>query len=282
MTLASKTGLLGLTMVAMLIATTAQAAGVKTVADVPYKEGENLSDYEKERCKLDLYLPEDATGFATIVYFHGGGLTAGSRSDVAPVARSFAKGGVAVATPNYRFSKTVKFPAYMDDAAASVAWVIKHISDYGGDPKRVFVMGHSAGGYLAMMVGFDGRYLAAYDLKTDAIAGLINISGQLFTHTTVREERGIANARAMPTIDDAAPASYARADAPPILMFYADDDMPMRGEECEYFAKLLQYVGHQKVQCVEITERNHVTVGTQMENFDDPARALVMQMIEAK
>lgn len=146
------------------------ATEVRVLANVPYKHGDSLTPYEKERCILDVYLPKDGKAFNSLVWFHGGGLTKGDKDGrqdpkdtvkTSAIARSLAAAGIAVITPNYRFSPTVTFPAYIDDAAAAVAWTRSHIAEYGGDPSRVFVGGHSAGGYLALMLGMDARYLQA-------------------------------------------------------------------------------------------------------------------------
>jgi acetyl esterase/lipase len=103
-----------------------------------------LSDYEKERCKLDIYVPENIDGFTTVVWFHGGGLTAGEKS----IPERLKNHKLAVVAVNYRLSPKVKSPAFIDDAAAAVAWVFKNIKKYGGDPKKIILAGHSAGGYL--------------------------------------------------------------------------------------------------------------------------------------
>ena len=159
--------------------------GFKVVANLAYKSGPTVTEYEQQRCKLDLVLPVGRTNFATLVWFHGGGLTGGSKSEgfAKQLARAF---GVAVASANYRLSPQATYPAYIDDAAAAVAWVCKNIAAHGGDTQRVFVGGHSAGAYLTSMVGLDARHLAKHGLGAGALAGLIAVSGQTMTHFTVR------------------------------------------------------------------------------------------------
>ena len=131
------------------------SADANVLRDVAYKSGDDLSDYERERAKLDLYLPDSVDDFPTIVWFHGGGLTGGDkgRADHVALASSLAERGVAVANVNYRLSPRAPFPAYVDDAAASVAWVLDNIEAHGGDARNVFVSGHSAGGYLVAVRG---------------------------------------------------------------------------------------------------------------------------------
>ncbi len=148
---------------------------------MPYKP-DGATDYERERCTLDLYLPVAGQGFATIVWFHGGGLQNGHKADAIAVglAKRFSAEGIAVASVDYRLSPQAKFPAYIEDAAAAVAFVRKEISSHGGSDKLVFVSGHSAGGYLTAMIGMDARYLKKHGLETDAIAGYVPVSGQMF------------------------------------------------------------------------------------------------------
>ena len=165
--------------------------GVRVLADVHYKTGDGMSDYEKDRCKLDLYLPKDATMFATLVWFHGGGLKNGDKAGTTRIARSLAAAGIAVVSANYRLSPMATFPAYVEDAAVAVAWTRKNIGMHGGDDTKIFVGGHSAGGYLTLMLGMDERYLLKAGMQVSEVAGFIPVSGQTVTHYTVREERGI-------------------------------------------------------------------------------------------
>jgi acetyl esterase/lipase len=197
--------------------------GYRTAADILYRTGEDLDAYTRERCRLDLYYPTDVDDFATVVWFHGGGLTQGSKSVPAQLQNQ----GIAVVAANYRLSPHVKSPAYVDDAAAAVAWTSRNIQRYGGSPKHIFISGHSAGGYLTSMIGLDKRWLAAYDMDANDIAGLIPFSGHAITHFTVRAERGIAGTR--PVIDDMAPLYHVRSDAPPLVLITGDRDRELLG-----------------------------------------------------
>jgi acetyl esterase/lipase len=237
-----------------MVAQAAFSADVDIHQDIAYKSGSGLTAYEQERCALDLYVPEGARDFPVIVWFHGGGLTAGdkAREDHVEIATSLAARGIAVAAVNYRLSPHISFPAYVDDAAASVAWALEHIEDYGGDAEKVFVSGHSAGGYLVAMVGVDDRYLAAYDHGLDELAGMIPISGQMIVHETVRSERGLPTSR--PIVDAAAPVFNVRADAPPFLAIAGSQDLPARSAENRYFIEALKSVAHSDAAFIEFED----------------------------
>ncbi|HEY5666609.1 MAG TPA: alpha/beta hydrolase [Gammaproteobacteria bacterium] len=267
---------------AALLAALARPAFAQDVAvheNIPYKTGNNLTDYERERNLLDLYLPADAEAFPVIVWFHGGNITGGDKAEGAhaEIARTLASLGIAVASVNYRLSPRVSFPAYIEDAAASVAWVLDHIEDYDGDADKVFVSGHSAGGYLASMVGLDPQFLGALGHALQDLAGLIPISGQTVTHATVRTERGLPANR--PLVDAAAPVFHVSAAAPPFLAIAGSEDLPARPEENRYFVAAMKAVEHPDVTYLEFEGRNHGTIVTRIPNAGDPVTEAIVEFV---
>lgn len=249
-------------------------------ADLSYKVGDALSEYEKERCKLDLYLPTKVKDFPVVVWFHGGGLTGGGKygGDTTKVAQTWVKEGIAVASVNYRLSPKVKFPAYVEDAAAAVAWVQKNIAAHGGDAKRVFIGGHSAGAYLSLMLGMDPKYLTAAGVEPGSIAGLIPVSGQTMTHFTVREERGLDKDAVI--ADEAAPIHFTRADAPPMLLLMGDKDWPARLEENQYFAAMQMVKKHAHTWLVLVKDRTHGTIFGKLKETGDPGREEILKFVK--
>ena len=249
--------------------------------DVAYKSGDALSAYERERCVLDLYLPEGVSDFPVVVWFHGGSITAGDKAagGQADIVRSLAERGVAVASVNYRLSPQVQFPAYIEDAAASVAWALENITQYGGDADNVYISGHSAGGYLAAMVGVDPQYLAAQGFALSDIAGMMPISGQMITHETIRAERGLPTNQ--PLINAAAPVFHVSTAAPPWLAIAGSEDLPARPEENRYFIAALKAVGHGDAQYQEFAGRNHGSIVSQMPQRDDPVAEALLSFVAA-
>ncbi|MFB6317896.1 alpha/beta hydrolase [Saccharicrinis sp. FJH54] len=261
-----------LLIVFFLIATclVAQEVTYKSIEDIPYYENtDTIKDaYKKERCVLDLYYPSGLNAFPVVVWFHGGGLEFGQKE----IPEGLKQKGIAVIGVNYRLSPKVKSPAYVEDAAAAVSWAFHHIAEYGGDPELIFVSGHSAGGYLASMVGMDKRWLAKFGIDANDIAGLIPLSGQCITHFTIRKERGIPSTE--PIIDDMAPINHVRPDAPPILLITGDrdKDMPARYAENEYMLTMLKVVGHPDARLYELGGYSHMMV--------EPALPLVLEEVK--
>ena len=222
--------------------------------NVPYyPKGEAPTAYAQRRCKLDIYYPKKSKGFPTVVWFHGGGLRQGHKS----IPKPLKKRGFAIVSPNYRLFPKSKCPEYIEDAAASVAWTFKNIGKFGGDPAAIFISGHSAGGYLASMVGLDKAYLLRHEIDADEIAGLIPFSGHTITHFTPREERGISKKVVM--VDEFAPISHLRKEAPPILLITGDREFEMLGryEENAYFWRMLKVAGHPDAQLLELGGFDH-------------------------
>ena len=231
-----------------------ESSGYRIEADISYYQAEMIhTSYQKERCKLDLYYPLDVEGFTTIVWFHGGGLRAGNKF----IPEQLKEENVAIAAVNYRLHPKVKNPVYTEDAAASVAWVYNNIESFGGSSSRIFVSGHSAGGYLTSMIGLDKSYLEKHKIDADALAGLIPFSGHTITHFTLREEQGMDGMEVV--VDDYAPLSHVRADAPPYIIITGDREQELLGryEENAYMWRMMDLVGHPDCKIYELDGFNH-------------------------
>lgn len=248
----------------------AQETQYKIIRNIPYYDEakQNSDAYIKERCVLDMYYPENKKDFATIVWFHGGGLTGGSKE----LPEGLKNKNICIIGVNYRLSPRVQAPAYIEDAAATIAWAFKNIEKYGGNATNIFVSGHSAGGYLACMVGLDKKYLAAHHIDANRIAGLIPLSAQTITHFNIREQRGIKDTQ--PVVDEYAPLYHVRADAPPLLLITGDRELEMLGryEENAYLARMMKVAGHKETRLLELDGYDHGMVY--------PALPLVLKEVE--
>ncbi len=226
------------------------------VKDIPYVSENETDAYKLERCRLDLYYPTEIDDYAVLVWFHGGGLEGGEKD----LPSGLLEGGYAVATVNYRlYSKGAKCPDYTNDAAEAVAWVVKNIGRFGGDPSRIFIGGHSAGGYLALMLTLDKSYLASFGYDADKILKSYPVSGQTLTHYTIRKERGLPSGT--PLIDNMAPCSHIRKEGAPIALLTGQRDLEMtaRYEENALLYAVLKGAGH-PVELIEYQGTDHGTV----------------------
>lgn len=124
--------------------------------------------------RLDLFAPL-GSGFATVVFVHGGSLTRGDKSDrdYKDVCTRFPAAGVACANINYRLGPSHKWPSQGDDVAAAVAWVKKNIASRGGEPKKIFLFGHSSGATLVALIGADEQYLNKFGMKLNDVRGVV-------------------------------------------------------------------------------------------------------------
>ena len=223
-----------------------------TVRDIPYREGSGDA-YARERCKLDFYYPKDKANYPVVVWFHGGGLTGGSRF----IPEELKNCGLGVVAVNYRLLPQAQLSDCIDDAAAAVAWAFRQAAEYKADSRRIYVAGHSAGGYLTSMIGLDKKWLKKYGIDADSIAGLFPFSGQAITHFAYRKQKGIKETQ--PVIDEYAPLFYVRPDAPLMVIISGDRNMELygRGEETAYFWRMLKVVGHKQAYYYEIGGFDH-------------------------
>ena len=195
----------------------------ETTADVAYGQG--------ARFKLDIYRPTNVNSASpVVVFFYGGNWTTGQRGDYAFVGRALASRGFVVVIPDYRLYPEVRYPDFLDDSAQAVAWTAKNIARYGGNPKNLFLMGHSAGAYNAAMLALDDRWLRKQGLSTKALSGWIGLAGPYdflpVENPTARPVFHFPN-----TPVDSQPVNHLDGAALPALLIAANQDKlvnPMR------------------------------------------------------
>ncbi|MBQ9874028.1 MAG: alpha/beta hydrolase [Thermoguttaceae bacterium] len=252
--------------------------------NVPYYSQDELAgadEYQNSQCKLDILYPKNAeVPFATIVWFHGGGLTGGGKYIPSAFERlkAFKEGRLAIVAVGYRLSPKVPFPVFIEDAAAATAWVLRHIVEYGGDSKAVFVSGGSAGGYLSAMLAAYPKWLEARDASREEIAGFIPVSGQMTTHFHVKELLGYPGLQYNPVIDENAPLGGLSKDFPPIFFVMGDRkvEWKCRVEENELMFSSLKALG---APLVEFSENEGFTHG--ISGMGDDIKSDLLDKIDA-
>ena len=227
----------------------------RTEKSIPYRDAKNekLDEYAIKNCQLDFYYPVNKKAFATLVWIHGGSLKGGKKE----IPEKLMNQGFAVVGIEYRRNPDVKCPVYIEDAAAAVAWTFRNVAKYGGDSTKIFLSGHSAGGYLDLMVGMDKKWLKKYNIDANRIAGLLPLSPQTITHFTIRKERGIRDTQ--PVVDEFAPLFHVRNDLPPLVLITGDRELEMLGryEENAYLARMMKLNGHTRTQLFELQGFGH-------------------------
>ena len=208
------------------------------------------------RHKLDIYTPLAAPAPApVVVFFYGGNWTTGERADYAFVGRALAARGMVAVIADYRLYPEVRYPDFLDDAAQAVAWTVRQAARHGGDPKQVFVMGHSAGAYNAAMLALDGKWLARQGMTPAALRGWIGLAGPYdFLPVENRTARPVFLYPDTPT--DSQPINHVTAGAPPALLIAAEQDALVNPQ------RNTGGLAHQlRAQGVAVTERYFGKVG---------------------
>jgi acetyl esterase/lipase len=214
---------------------TAMDGGTSKVADgIAFADG--------QRFKLDVYAPEARGGPAPVVFFiYGGGWNRGERSDYQFVGRALAARGFVTVIADYRHVPEVRYPAFLEDNARALKWVEDNIAGYGGDPNRLFLAGHSAGAYNAVMLALDPSFMRDYGVTLN-IRGVAALSGPYdfypFEYNEVREAFGQAS-----NPEGTQPINLVTADAPPMYLATGTTDPIVRMQNTEHLAVRLHQSG---------------------------------------
>jgi acetyl esterase/lipase len=177
-----------------------------------------------------------------LVFFYGGGWANGERSHYGFAARAYANRGFIVVLPDYRKVPRVRFPAFNQDAAVAVRWVHDNIADYGGDPERIVLAGHSAGAYIAMMLALDQSYLSAAGVNSNIVRAVAGLSGP-YDFYPYDSRRAIDAMNLWPTPIETQPIAFARRDAPPVMIITGTADDTVKPRNAILLSRRLHELG---------------------------------------
>lgn len=216
---------------------------------------------------LDVYRPRVAAAHTpVVVFFYGGAWQRGARAEYRFVGRRLAQNGIVAIVADYRTWPRAGFPDFVDDAARAVAWSYAHAADYGGDPSRLFVMGHSAGAQIAALVGADARYLGRHGMRPRDLAGVIGLSGP-YDFVISGEYVPIFSPRAQWPAAQAVNA--VDGDEPPFLLVHGTADRVVEFVDSEQMAERLHRAGG-RAELVPLPGVGHTAP---LQGLYDPARA---------
>lgn len=233
------------------------------------------------RNRLDVYAPPQAQRAPTILFIHGGSWEGGDKSGHAFVGESLARAGYVVGVMNYRLAPRHRYPAYVQDAAAALKWLRDHAREWGGDPRNLFVAGHSAGGFNAVEVVDNARWLGEVGVPVGSVRGVIGIAGP-YSY----DFRNYSSKVAFPEGSDPAdimPDRHVRHDAPPHLLLVAQNDTTVHPQNALNMETALRKAGI-PVQRVVLPRLNHVTIiGAVARNLTwlGGTRAEIIRFVEA-
>jgi acetyl esterase/lipase len=177
-----------------------------------------------------------------LVFFYGGGWANGARDDYGFVARAYAAKGFVVVMPDYRKVPQVLFPAFIEDGAEAIKWTRDHIADYGGDPGRITLAGHSAGAHIAMMLTLDQHYLQALNVDPAIIRATVGLSGP-YDFLPLDSQRSINAMSRWPRLEETQPIHFARRDAPPIMVVTSTEDDTVKPRNAILLSEKLHSLG---------------------------------------
>ena len=201
---------------------------------------------------LDIYAPRGVSAAPVYVFIHGGGWNKRDKDEVGSQPKLFNNSGIVVASINYRLVPAVQHPENVRDVAAAIAWLVKNVAKHGGDPRKIVLMGHSAGSHLAALVATDERYLAAHGLRRNSLAGVICLDGSAFDipdrvkngAATIAENCRRAFGESVEQQIDGSPVNHVKGTPPPppFFLVYLNPDS-LNYKQSTHFANQLQKVG---------------------------------------
>ncbi len=261
----------------LLLAAPLTAAEPKVHRDLAYAEPKN------ERQSLDVYAPAEGKEHPIVIWIHGGGWKAGDKKGVQKKPQAFADRGFVFVSVNYRFVPQVTVKEMTGDIARAIRWVHDHAKDYGGDPRTIFVMGHSAGAHLAALVCTDDRYLEAQGLPLSILKGCVPVDVSAYDIPKRLKDGGAVPPAAIKSIfgdteaaqRDLSPAAHVARGKhiPPFLILHVAD-RPDTKAQSQWFAGKLKEAGV-AAKVVAAEDKTHGTINADLGLPDDkPTRAL--------
>lgn len=257
----------------LLVATEyAVARPSRRTADVAYVPSSEPG-FDAQRHRLDVYAPRQraAAPYPVVVFIHGGSWNSGNKSFYSFIGRRLAKQGVVAVVINYRLAPGVQVPAMADDCARAVLWTYQHIAEYGGDPQRLFTMGHSAGGGLAALLAADNALFARHGLATNPVRGaILDDPAGLDMYDYLRKMQYEGDAQYLvpfgkdPTVwKSVSPMYFVTAATPPFLIFVGGKTYPSISSSSEKFRQKLKQLGREP-QFSVLPGKKHVPMVLQL------------------
>ena len=245
------------------------AAGVIATRARERNDRGSIAYGKAPRQRVDVYTPKAGAraNRPVVVYFYGGAWQSGDLSDSRVVAQALAAQGIVAIAADYRSYPEAVFPGILDDPAAAVRWTHDHVQEFGGDRKRIFVMGHSSGAHIAAMLATDPRYLAMHGVSNTSLAGMIGLAGPYAAIPTTDPHMDAIFPAALRS--RALPIELITGDEPPMFLAAGTADKDVDPRNSDRFADALR-VHHDRVELKLYPGYGHDTI---VESFSAPQHA---------
>lgn len=260
-----------------------ESKDIKIFKDIPYTK---IKGVNPNLTSLDIYTLVIGENCPVIVFIHGGTWSLGNKGSLSDKTISFIKANFVYVSINYRLSPDIKHPIHASDVARAITWIYKHISDYGGDPQNIFLLGHSAGGHLAALIATDEHYLKDLGFSTKIIRGVIGLDSAAYhLPTLIRSEPENYYLFEMVFGDNsemwekASPIYYVEKgkSIPPFLLIYAGDREVSKMVNLA-FARALQIANYQ-IHLYYASDKDHISIERDLGKFGDNTIEKIFQFI---
>ena len=259
------------------------------------KRNIRYADPANERQELDIYSPHGAKNLPVVFWIHGGGWETGDKASVQIKPQAFMDKGFVFVSTNYRLLPDVDMATIVGDIAKSIRWVHDHIGEHGGDPERLFVMGHSAGAQLAALISIDNRFLKAEGLSLGIIKGCVPVDGDTYDVPAIIETEETRR-----RVHDLPPAKFGHREKfgndptkhrdfsavthvgkdkgiPPFLLLYVADH-PYTSAQAQRLDNVLKEAGV-PVTAFGAKETTHNKINADLGLPDDPASKALFEFV---
>jgi acetyl esterase/lipase len=230
---------------------------------------------------LDVHRPKAVNGkSAVVVFFYGGSWRNSTRRDYRFIGQSLARAGFLVIVPDYRKAPQVVFPAFIEDSARAVAWARQHAAEYGGDPSRIFLIGHSSGAHMAALLGTDGHFLRAVGMQPRDLAGIVGLAGPYdflpLTDPDLKQVFGAAS-----EWPKSQPVNFVDGDEPPFLLFQGTADTLVQPGNAPSLAARLR-AANEPVELRMLDGTSHAGLLVDLLRDASPVRKDVLRYMDRK
>jgi len=232
---------------------------------------------DKERNILDVYIPKGVKKAPVVFFVHGGAWVFGNKSVFSGPGKMLAEQGIVAVSTNYRLSPKVKHPEHIKDIAKAFAWTVDHVAEYGGDPGKICLTGHSAGGHLVALLATDESYLKAEKKSFADIRGVAPISGVFTIDARAKFFKDIFG-EDEDVCRGGSPIHNIGKKHPQFLILHADKDMAGLSEQAEAFHAAMKKEKN-ATEILQLKDRTHLTILTSAKDPADPVAVALRDFV---